>query len=65
MIGGEEFIYDELILSLEDLENELKGIKINSDLFTADENLDELNEIEEDENELNENDEENNEEEDQ
>jgi hypothetical protein len=43
---------------LEDLENELKGIKINTDLFTADENLDDLNEIEEDENELNEKEEE-------
>jgi len=30
---------------MEDLENDLKGIKINTDLFQADDNLDELNDI--------------------
>ena len=38
---------------LDELENGLQGIKINTDLFKGEENLDELNEIEEDENEIN------------
>jgi hypothetical protein len=44
---------------LDELENELKGIKINTDLFKGEENLDELNEIEEDDNEINHKDDEN------
>jgi hypothetical protein len=49
---------------LDELENGLQGIKINTDLFKGEENLDELNEIEEDDNEINDQEEENNDEED-
>lgn len=34
---------------LDDLENDIKGIKINAELFQGDDNLDELNDIEDDE----------------
>ena len=38
---------------LDDLENELKGVKINTELFQNDENLDDLDAIEEEDNEAN------------
>lgn len=41
---------------LDELEDGLKGVKINTDLFKGEENLDELNDIEEDDNEINNND---------
>jgi hypothetical protein len=39
------FIFNILEDLIDDMEKELKGVKINQDLFQDDENLDELNDI--------------------
>jgi len=33
---------------MDDLDNDLKGVKINAELFQEDENLDDLNDVEDD-----------------